>query len=254
MEILFLGTGTSHGVPAIGCTCETCISNDPKNKRFRSSILITIQNKRILMDASIDLRHQCLRYGVDETDAILFTHHHVDHIFGLDESRAFNRKTKKALPCYANELTLQKLKETYSYIFDYPEIPGGIPMIDFRLIGGPFELFGIPIIPIEVLHGKLPILAYRIGKMVYATDCSYIPESSKTYFRGCDILILDCLRFREHPTHFNFDQALEVARWAGAKKTYFIHISHDFLHEKVSEMLPENIHLAYDGLKIECLE
>lgn len=207
-----------------------------------------------MIDASIDLRHQCLEFDIDEVDTILFTHHHVDHIFGLDESRAFNRKTRKRLSCYGNELTIQKLKEVYSYFSDYPEMPGGIPMIDFNIVDRRFDVFGIAVQPIEIFHGTLPINAYRIGNLIYATDCSRIPETSREHFRNCDVLVLDCLRFRDHPTHFNLEQALEAVAWIRPMQTYFIHISHDFMHAKVSEILPKNVYLAYDGLKVECSE
>jgi phosphoribosyl 1,2-cyclic phosphate phosphodiesterase len=250
MEILFLGTGTSHGVPVIGCTCATCLSTDPRNKRLRTSVLITIQNKNILIDTSTDFRQQCLRYAINHVDAILFTHHHADHIFGLDDTRAFNKIQKKKMLCYAGQETLSRIRHVYSYIFEYPEIPGGIPMIEFIPVDKTFELFGVSITPIEIMHGTLPIFAYRIGNFVYATDCSSIPDTSRDAFYNAEVVVLDCLRLRSHPTHFNLDQAVENANRLKAKQTYFTHMAHDIEHDAVSKILPDHIALAYDGLRI----
>lgn len=251
MEILFLGTGTSHGIPVIGCACATCASTNEKNKRLRSSILITVDQRHILIDTSIDFRQQSLRYRIERVDAVLFTHHHVDHIFGLDDTRVFNKMYKKKIPCYAGRETTQKLKHIFSYIFDYPEIPGGIPMLEFTTVDDrPFDVLGTQIIPIEIMHGTMPINAYRVGNTIYATDCSSIPDRSMEKFMNADILILDCLRIRKHPTHFNLEQALSVAQKIGAKQTYFTHMSHEIEHEAVTKSLPDGIALAYDGLKL----
>lgn len=251
MEILFLGTGTSHGIPVIGCACSTCTSTNEKNKRLRSSVLISVANKNILIDTSIDFRQQALRYRIDRVDAVLFTHHHVDHIFGLDDTRVFNKMHKKKIPCYGAKPTIKQLKHVYSYIFEYPDIPGGIPMLEFvKLDSEPFDVEGIPVTPIEIMHGKMPINAYRIGNAVYATDCSHIPKHSMDKFSDADVLILDCLRIRKHPTHYNLEQALETAKKINAKQTYFTHMSHEIEHEAVTKDLPENVALAYDGLKI----
>ncbi len=251
MEVLFLGTGTSHGIPVIGCGCPTCLSTNDKNKRLRSSVLFSVGDKKILIDTSIDFRQQALRYKIDRVDAILFTHHHVDHIFGLDDTRVFNKMHKKKIPCYGAKPTIKQLKHVYSYIFDYPDIPGGIPMLEFvKLDSKPFEVEGIQVVPIEIMHGRMPINAYRIGDIVYATDCSHIPERSMKKFRNAEVLILDSLRIRKHPTHFNLEEALEAASRIGAKQTYFTHMSHEIEHETVSRSLPPNVALAYDGLKI----
>ncbi len=250
MEILFLGTGTSHGIPVIGCSCATCVSTDLKNNRLRPSILVTIEKTNILIDTSSDFRQQCLRYRIHHLDAILFTHHHADHIFGLDDTRVFNKIQNKKMSCYGSPDTIGKLRHIFSYIFEYPEIPGGIPMIEFIAVNSSFELFGNSILPIEIMHGSQPIFAYRIGNFVYATDCSLIPESSWSKFSGAEVVVLDCLRFRSHPTHFNFDQAVETAKRLNVKQVYFTHMSHDIEHGSASKLLPERMALAYDGLKI----
>lgn len=251
MKIQFLGTGTSHGVPMIGCTCAVCASENPYNKRLRTSVIVEVKEKKILIDTSIDLRQQALLHRIHHVDAVLFTHHHVDHIFGLDETRSFNRLQKKRLPCYAGAYTIEQMKKVFSYIFEYPDIPGGIPMIDFIQVDKPFTIEDVQIIPITVMHGKLPIYAYRIGDFIYATDCSGIPEASWDYFHNAEVLVLDCLRYRPHPTHFNVEQAVEAARKIGAKQTYFTHISHELDHDTVNATLPENIKLAYDGMIVE---
>ena len=251
MEILFLGTGTSHGIPVIGCACSTCLSTNEKNKRLRSSVLITIDDKHILIDTSIDFRQQALRYRIHQVDAVLFTHHHVDHIFGLDDTRVFNKMYKKKIPCYAGHETIRKLKHVFSYIFDYPDIPGGIPMLEFTAVDeGPFDVLGTSVIPIEILHGKMPIYAYRIGNLIYATDCSFIPDRSIEKFKDAEVLVLDCLRIKKHPTHFNLEQALSMAEKIGARQTYLTHMSHDIEHDTVTKLLPDSVVLAYDGLKL----
>jgi phosphoribosyl 1,2-cyclic phosphate phosphodiesterase len=252
MEVLFLGTGTSHGVPVIGCDCRTCRSEDPRDKRLRTSVLVSVGGLRILIDPCIDLRQQCLVHGIDRVDAILFTHHHVDHIFGLDDTRPFNFRQRTKMPCFASPDTCRQLRHTYSYIFEYPDLPGGIPMIDLNPVEGPFNVGETVIEPVPILHGGLPIYAYRIGDFIYATDCSGIPESSWKHFENAGVLVLDCLRFRPHPTHFHLDQAVEVALRIRARQTYFTHISHDLLHREVSALLPESIRLAYDGLNVTC--
>lgn len=252
MEVLFLGTGTSHGIPVIACDCETCTSNNPKNRRLRSSVSIRVGDKRLLIDTSIDLRQQCLRYNIRQVDAVLFTHHHVDHIFGLDDTRSFNRLRKTKLPCYGRPDTLDNLKQVYKYIFDYPDMPGGIPMLEFIPMTGPMTIQEILVQPIVVHHGRLPIHAYRIGNVIYATDCSGIPEESWRHFEGVEVLILDCLRHRPHPTHFHLEQAVQTAQRIGAQQTFFTHLSHDMEHERVSADLPPDIALAYDGLSLEC--
>lgn len=250
MEILFLGTGTSHGVPMIGCDCATCRSENPKDRRLRTSVQVTFADRHVLIDTATDLRQQFLKFGIRQIDAILFTHAHADHIFGLDDTRPVNRIRRDKIPCYGSPQTIEEIRRIYSYVFDYPDIPGGIPMIRFHPVTGPFELFGVKVQPIEILHGTATIYAYRIGDLVYATDCSAIPESSFALMAGAEILVLDCLRLRPHPTHFNLEQAVTAAQRIGARTTYFTHLSHEMGHDAVSRQLPERMFLAYDGLTL----
>ncbi len=251
MNILFLGTGTSHGVPLIGCQCRTCASEEDKNKRLRTSVLITTGGTQILIDTSTDFRQQCLKFGIRHLDAIFFTHAHADHVFGLDDIRALNRlDPKKKIPCYASPKTIGEIRQIFSYVFDYPDLPGGIPMIDLRTIDGIFRIGAIPVQPIPVMHGQNQILSYRIGDFVYMTDCSFIPETAYPELRNVHTLVLDCLRYRPHPTHFSLGQALEAVRRIQPGRTFLTHISHDLEHHAVSAELPENVFLAYDGLRI----
>ena len=257
-----LGTGTSHGVPMIGCECSTCRSIDPRDTRTRPSILIERSDltgepgpgevTSILVDTSTDLRMQALTRRVRRVDAILFTHSHADHIFGLDEVRRFNAIQHGAIPAYADERTTRDLRRTFSYIFD-PHTPqgGGIPQLSLTAIAGPFCLGGLEVVPVPVLHGKRPILGYRIGTFAYLTDCNHIPDASWPLLDGVQTLVLDALRHRPHPTHFNLAGALEASARIGAERTYFTHICHDLPHAETCAQLPAGVELAYDGQVIE---
>lgn len=252
LHIRFLGTGTSHGVPRILCECPTCRSTDPRNQRLRASVLVQTGGQHLLIDTSIDFRQQCLTYRIPRIDAVLYTHHHVDHIFGLDDLRVYNVLQKSKIPCYGSPETMRNLRHIFSYIFEYPEIPGGIPLIDLIEVESEFHIGPTAILPIPIFHGRLPIYAYRIGGFVYATDCSAIPDASLSLMAGTDVLVLDCLRRKPHPTHFHLEAAVDVARKIGARKTFFTHMSHDIEHMEMSSLLPEGIYFAYDGLELSC--
>ncbi|MBS1820140.1 MAG: MBL fold metallo-hydrolase [Acidobacteria bacterium] len=255
-----LGTGTSHGVPMIGCACATCHSADPRDRRTRPSILIERVGqpeddrgvRSILVDTSTDLRMQALTHGVRRVDAILFTHSHADHIFGLDEVRRFNAIQDAAIPAYADERTARDLRRAFAYIFD-PHTPqgGGIPQISLSTIGGPFCLGRCEVVPVPVLHGKRPILGYRVGPFAYLTDCSAIPDASWPLLTGVRTLVLDALRHRPHPTHFSVAEAIDAAARIGAERTLFTHICHDLPHAATCAALPPGVELAYDGQVIE---
>jgi phosphoribosyl 1,2-cyclic phosphate phosphodiesterase len=252
MRIVVLGSGTSQGVPIIGCTCKTCLSENPKDKRLRASVYVETEGVRILIDTSIDFRQQLLRAKITDLDAILFTHHHVDHIFGLDDLRQINQRHKKWVDVYGNKKTLDEIKITFRYALD-EELQRymAVPMMKFNYLENKeFEVKNIKILPIEVFHGRIKIFGYRIGKFAYITDASMIPDEEMKKLYGLDVLILNALRIAPHPTHFNLEQATEIALKLKAKKTYFTHITHDLNHEDINASLPANIELAYDGLEL----
>jgi phosphoribosyl 1,2-cyclic phosphate phosphodiesterase len=254
LQITFLGTGTSHGVPMIGCECRTCRSNDPRDRRLRPSVFIEADDgSGILIDAGPDLRSQALTYGITRVDAIVFTHGHADHILGLDDVRRYNHLTKRAMPCYADERTVDDIRRTFSYVFD-PATPkgGGVPQLDVFTITGPFCLGRQELIPVPIMHGERPILGFRVKGFAYLTDCSAIPESSWQLLEDLDVLVLDALRERPHPTHFSLDQAVAAARRAGADLTYLTHMCHDLPHAATCARLPATVQLAYDGLRVQC--
>ena len=252
MEILFLGTGTSTGVPSLCCNCEVCQSNDVRNKRLRSSILVRENGHTILVDTSTDLRQQCLRYNINKIDTVLYTHHHADHVHGIDELRSFNFFNKTALPCYGNQHTLDNLKKNFSYIFGQAEqIGGGIPqIIPHTFEDKTYNFGGIPVTPLDIQHGKLIINGFRFKDCAYITDCSGIPHHTMEKLKGLKLLILNALGFKDHATHFNLSQALDAAKTIQAERTIFTHINHQFDFEKISKDLPKGVELAIDGMKL----
>ncbi len=253
MEILFLGTGTSTGVPSLCCPCEVCQSDDPRNKRLRSSILVRENGQTILVDTSTDLRQQCLRYGIQNNDTVLYTHHHADHVHGIDELRSFNFFHDKAIPCYGNQQTLDNLKLNFGYIFGKAEqIGGGIPKIVPHILEEKTYQFGdIPVTPLDIQHGNLMINGFRFHDCAYITDCSGIPENTREKLKGLKLLILNALGFKPHPTHFCLSQALEAVEAIQPARTILTHINHHFDHETVSNDLPEGVELALDGMTVE---
>jgi phosphoribosyl 1,2-cyclic phosphate phosphodiesterase len=263
LRITLLGTGTSQGVPMIGCDCGVCRSTDPRDRRSRPSILIEATDetpassaaadvRSILVDTSPDLRTQALAQDVRRVDAILFTHSHADHVFGLDDVRRFNKLQRAAIPCFADAATIADLRRVFAYIFD-PATPkgGGIPKISLNEIAGAFCLGRLEIVPVPLLHGARPILGFRIGSFAYLTDCNQIPDASWPLLAGVTTLVLDALRERPHSTHFSVSEAIDVAARIGATRTYFTHICHDLPHAETCARLPAGVQLAYDGLVLE---
>jgi phosphoribosyl 1,2-cyclic phosphate phosphodiesterase len=252
LRVTMLGSGTSTGVPVIGCSCAVCCSTDPRNKRWRPGLKLEIengpQNGIILVDTPTDLRAQALRFGLPRLDAVIYTHQHADHIFGLDDIRIFNFRQQAAIPCYGSEATLQALRRTFAYVFESGQEGGGKPQIELIPIREPFEVLGQTIIPVPVWHGSLEVFGYRIGRFAYVTDCSLIPESSFRMLAGVEILILDALRYRPHPTHFSLEEAMAAAAHIGAARTIFTHLSHDVDHGAPAVALPAGMELGYDGL------
>ena len=250
MKVTFLGTGTSHGVPMIGCDCPVCTSTDPRNSRTRTSALVEIDGAHLLIDASPELRLQALREDVRKVDAVLFTHAHADHIFGLDDVRRFNDVSGNSMPCYGSRDTLRTIRRSFEYCFVPSQIGGGKPSLDLIEVDGPFEVLGTEITPVPVFHGELGVLAYRIGDFAYVTDVSMIPDSSAETLRGLDTLVLGVLRPDPHETHFSLDEGLAVVERLGPARAFFTHIAHRLDHEATNALLPEHVRLAYDGLRI----
>ena len=252
MIITFLGTGTSQGVPVIGCSCAVCQSLDFRDQRLRTSIHIAVQGQSFVVDTGPDFRMQMLREGIKKLDAVLFTHEHKDHTAGLDDIRPFNFYQQADIPIFGRLAVLEQLQREYAYIFNEKRYPG-VPQVDcVEIDHNPFQINGIGITPIPVLHYKLPVLGFRIGDFSYITDANHIPEESFALLEGTEILVLNALQKEAHISHFTLDQAIEQALRIGAKKTYFTHISHRLgLHNEVEKELPEGIFLAYDGLKLD---
>jgi phosphoribosyl 1,2-cyclic phosphate phosphodiesterase len=253
MRLTFLGTGTSTGVPSIGCECETCLSTDPRDKRLRVSILIEHAGKKVLVDTSIDFRQQALRAGIRNLDAVFITHCHVDHVFGLDDIRPLNFRYG-AMGVYANETAWTDLRRIFRYIFEPTHIGGGLPQLLPHTVENlaPFCIGGeLQITPIEVIHGKLPVIAYRFNDFAYATDLKVIPPSSMDALRGLDVLVLDCVRIKPHTTHLCLEEALAIIEDLKPRRAFLTHLNHDILHERDSALLPENVHFAHDQLIVE---
>lgn len=255
MKVRILGCGTSTGVPVIGCTCSACSSTHPGNKRTRSSIALELSDKTILIDTSTDLRMQALKSNLTRVNAVLFTHHHADHIHGIDDLRSYNRiQNEETIPCYGNKETIERLHHSFDYIFatSGSKLEGGWkPNLSTKLIHGPFELFGVEIIPIEIEHGPRTILGFRVDNLAYLTDCSGIPEASLKLLKGTETLIIGALRQRPHPSHFSIDQAIEASGIIGAKRTILTHLGHAVDYELVSPTLPAGVELAMDSMLIE---
>jgi phosphoribosyl 1,2-cyclic phosphate phosphodiesterase len=252
VKVTFLGTGTSQGVPMIGCDCQTCQSADRRDTRLRPSILVEAAGNTILVDAGPDLRTQALAHRIARVDAIVFTHGHADHILGLDDVRRFNQMARRPMPCYGDARTLDDVRKTFGYVFD-PATPrgGGLPQLELFTIAGPFCLGATEVVPVPLWHGSRPILGLRFGRVAYLTDCNRIPDESWPLLEGLDVLVLDALRQRPHPTHFSISEAVAAAARIGARRTFFTHMCHDLGHEATCAGLPEGMTLAYDGLIVE---
>jgi phosphoribosyl 1,2-cyclic phosphate phosphodiesterase len=252
MTVTFLGTGTSTGVPVIGCRCAVCTSDDPRNNRLRQSVKIVMNGKVFLIDTTPDLRLQLLREPVPRLDFVLFTHSHSDHLMGLDDIRPFNFRQREPIHAFANARTAKAIRRAFSYIWSDSQIGGGKPQIEMAEVDGPFTFEGIDIVPLPVCHGDWTILGYRIGPFAYITDTNGIPDATRALLEGIDTLALDGLRVApRHPTHFTIGEAVTVAEQIGARKTWLIHLTHEVDHATVEATLPASIRLAYDGLKLE---
>lgn len=249
--VTFLGTGTSHGIPVITCDCDVCKSSNPKDKRFRSSVLIETKTTTVSIDVGPDFRMQMLRENVKKLDAIVITHEHRDHLAGLDDIRVFNYKKQGPFDIYCTPHVQANIRQGWPYIFAPSPYPG-TPSIEFKNIeNDAFVIGDLEFLPIEHLHYKLPVKGFRIGKFAYITDVSLIPEQNFEMLQGLDAVVIGALRQRPHISHFSLEEAIEAAKRIGAKTTYFIHMNHDMgLHNEVERILPEGMFLSYDGLKL----
>lgn len=250
MQALFLGTGTSDGVPLIGCSCKVCCSHNPKNKRLRASVLVCSGANAVLIDAGPDLRQQALRLDITRFDALFLTHAHADHIGGLPELRAFNWLWRGPVQVHGNEAALQAVRKYYDYFF-MPQAGGGVPQLVLQHMDKPMRIGSLQIAPLPVRHGSLDILGYRVNDFVYITDASFVSGETAALCAGAQALVINALRYRPHETHFNVDQAVAFAQKVGARQSYLTHFCHDIEHETLNAALPRGIQCAYDGLRIE---
>lgn len=251
VKITVLGSGTSVGVPTVGCHCAVCLSTDPRDNRLRPSILVSYEDHNVLVDTTPDFRTQALRAHIDRIDAVLYTHAHADHILGLDDLRPYNFRQKERIPIFAAPDTMETIRRVYQYIFDGVKKESNVPQLITHLIdGGTIDLFGLEFRPVPILHGSATIYGFRFGAAAYLTDHSDIPESSMSQLCGLDVLFLDALRYKPHPTHSTVDRSLQTVEKLKPRRAFFTHISHDLSHERAESLLPPNVKLAYDGLEI----
>ena len=247
-----LGSGTSMGVPTIGCDCPVCRSPDPRDRRTRPSVMISYNGRHVMIDSTPDFREQALRENITQLDAVLYTHTHADHILGIDDLRPLTYQHKPGkLPLYATPPACDFLRNMFRYIFEAEYKFGGLPQVDLQPINGPVELFGARFEPLTVIHGETPIIGFRFGSGAYLTDHSEVPVETLEKLHDLDILFLDALRYKPHPTHSTVEQSLKIVEAVKPKRTFFTHICHDLPHEATNAALPPNVRLAFDGMKLE---
>jgi phosphoribosyl 1,2-cyclic phosphate phosphodiesterase len=251
MQLTILGVGSSAGTPAVGCTCATCTSSDPRNKRTRCSSIVTLDDGRvILIDTSPDLRQQALREHMRRVDAVLYTHTHADHLHGIDDLRAFCQINRSQIQLYSYPEAISHIQDKFGYTLREPSNYWDLPVLAAHIVEAPFEVAGQTVIPIPVMHGKIRIYAYRIGNLVYMTDVSEVPEASFDLLQNVDVLLIDCLRETPHPTHVSVSQALALIERISAKRNILIHMTHELEYQALQARLPANVEVGYDGLQL----
>ncbi len=251
IRLTFLGTGTSIGVPMPGCDCPVCRSVDARDSRWRASVLVEWEGAVIVIDTTPEFRLQMLRANVKRIDAVLYTHNHADHVHGLDDVRAFNFSLRREIPIHGSRATLDWVREHFAYIWNPVQRGGGIPRITLHPFDGPFELRGLTVTPLAVMHGKLAIHGFRFGDVAYISDVSAIPDATRPLLEGLDVLVLDAVRYTPHETHMNVEQAIAEARRIGARQTFFTHMNHEIAYARLAAELPAGMAPAYDGLVVE---
>ncbi|MFM8290548.1 MAG: MBL fold metallo-hydrolase [Planctomycetia bacterium] len=251
-RLVFLGTGTSVGVPVVGCGCDVCASDDPRDKRLRTSVALGLPEGTLLIDTTPDLRTQLLRAAIGRVDAVLYTHDHVDHVYGLDDVRPLCTWAGRPMRVYCEERVERRIRRAFDYAFETTPVPGGgIPKLEFaRISPAPFEILGARVVPLRLRHGVFDVLDLRFGDLAYCTDTNEIPADTWPLLEGLDTLVLDCLRESRHPTHFSLAEAVAVARRVGARRTLLTHMGHEIGHAAIAAVLPPGVELAYDGLEV----
>jgi phosphoribosyl 1,2-cyclic phosphate phosphodiesterase len=253
MRLTFLGTGTSNGVPVIGCRCSVCTSIDPRDRRTRTSAVVEVDGKAILIDSATELRVQALAVGLERVDAVLFTHPHADHVGGFDDLRRFNQINQAKLPVYTDPVTAEIIRHRFGYAFERPfPFFGGKPDLELYEFNGPFDVLGVPVTPFQVGHGSWTVNGFRFGELVYLTDAKEIPAPALAAMRGANVLVINALRQTPHPVHLSLGEALAVIAETGPERAYIVHISHELgPHAAVSATLPDGVELAYDGQVVD---
>ncbi len=248
LRLTMLGSGTSTGVPVIGCDCAVCRSSDPRNRRMRPGLRLEAGGLSVVVDTSPDFREQALRFEIDRVDAVLYTHPHADHVFGLDDLRVFNFRQRRSIPCFGSAETMNRMRQIFTYVFEDGQEGGGKPRLELVPVRAPFDLLGLRVVPIPVGHGDMEVFGFRVGRFACVTDVNFISEESYGLLAGVELLVLSALRYRPHPTHFSLAESIAVAERIGARRTLFTHLAHDIDHGRLEIALPPGIELGYDGL------
>ena len=252
MRITFLGTGTSNGIPVIGCTCSVCTSPDPRDRRSRSSAVVEAAGRKLLIDTAPELRLQAVANGLTDIDAVLYTHAHADHVAGFDDLRSFNFINQAPLDVYTDALTSSLIRERFAYAFENPfPFFGGKPDLNLHVFDGPFSAAGVDVIPFQVGHGRWTVTGFRFGRLVYLTDAKVVPPAAIDAMRGAEVLVINALRDRPHPVHLSIPEALDVINEVRPCRAYLTHLSHDVSHADLNSRLPGNVQVAYDGQVVE---